>query len=119
MKAHHLKLLRDPKDLSVLRLTATRVEDGEILEGLLQSDNATYPITNGIPRFVESEGYSENFGWQWKKWSKVQYESENEGLPMDGWTENMFFTATQFQPGDILRKTVLGVGCGAEDLLTG
>lgn len=94
MKAWHLGLLRESKTRSELTLEIVSADGDEILEGFLRSDNSEYRVTNGIPRFVENEGCSANFGWQWKKWVKVQYESENVGWPMEGWTDNMFFKAT-------------------------
>lgn len=112
MKKWHLELLRDPRDLSPFRLSVSKADGNEILEGTLHSETTTYPITNGIPRFVESEGYSDNFGWQWKKWAKIQFEEENVGRPMEGWTEKMFLTATTFGPKEMSGKTFLDVGCG-------
>jgi len=34
-----------------------------------------YPIVNNIPRFVTKEGYTENFGFQWNRFSKTQLDS--------------------------------------------
>lgn len=98
--------------MSELRLEVVSAEGDEILEGFLRSDTAEYRITNGIPRFVENEAYSTNFGWQWKKWAKVQYEQENVGRPMEGWTENMFFQATQFDKQLLRGRLILDMGCG-------
>ena len=91
MKAWHLDLLRDPVTKGELKLEVTLADGDEILEGVLRSEASAYRVSGGIPRFVENEGYSANFGWQWKKWAKVQYESENVGRPMEGWTETIFF----------------------------
>ncbi len=74
MKEWHVELLRDPFDGSELSLKSTKVIGDEVLEGTLQSQHRTFQISNGIPRFVSSQGYSSNFGWQWSKWAKVQYE---------------------------------------------
>ena len=112
LKAWHLELLRDPKTKSELTLEIVSADGDEILEGFLRSETSQYRITNGIPRFVENEGYSANFGWQWKKWAKVQYESENVGRPMEGWTDNMFFKATQFGRASLEGKLILDIGCG-------
>ena len=42
-------------------------DDGEILEGELASGGGghTYPITNGIPRFVERSSYNESWDYKW------------------------------------------------------
>src|SRR5579872_4938442 len=35
-----------------------------------------FPVTNGVLRFVESQGYAENFGFEWGKYSRTQLDSE-------------------------------------------
>lgn len=34
-----------------------------------------FKVINKIPRFVQSDLYSERFGFQWKKWTRVHYDS--------------------------------------------
>jgi len=44
--------------------------------GLLVSDaGKRYPIINNIPRFVEMQNYSDDFGSQWNKFPKTQLDS--------------------------------------------
>lgn len=112
MKTWHLDLIRDPIDHSSFELEAFEMDGNEVLEGVLRSNNSAYPVTRGIPRFVANEGYSANFGWQWQKWAKVQYEEENLGGAMEGWTTKMFQEATQLSDFAIHEKLVLEVGCG-------
>lgn len=54
-------------------------ENGERLfsgVGSLKSESRRcYPIIRGIPRFVEAENYSEDFGTQWNMFSKTQLDS--------------------------------------------
>src|SRR5689334_17757297 len=95
MHPSFLPLLCDPVTREDLRLEATKLEGDEVIEGSLVSSHATYPILRGIPRFVTTEGYSENFGYQWNKWSRVQFESDNVGLPMEGHTRRMFDRITE------------------------
>lgn len=64
-----LGLLRCPASgatLNIARVDAT-ADDGEILEGELASGGGghTYPITNGIPRFVERSSYNESWDYKW------------------------------------------------------
>ena len=49
----------------------------EIESGVLRSPDNSYVIRQGIPRFVNDEGYSDNFGYQWNRWSRIQFEDEN------------------------------------------
>lgn len=53
--------------------------DGQTLrrgtDGLQGRDGARFPVVGGIPRFVETQGYSEAFGYQWKAFSKLQLDS--------------------------------------------
>jgi SAM-dependent methyltransferase len=54
-----------------------RIEDGgEIIEGSLACAGAhTFPIVNGVPRFVGSDQYADSFGFQWNKFAHVQLDS--------------------------------------------
>lgn len=113
MKKSFLNLLRCPNTREILKLTIYQQEKDEIIEGFLSSSNFKYMITNGIPRFINNDGYSKNFGWQWKKWSRTQFENENIGLPMEKYTINMFKKITEFNTEKISGKLVLDIGCGS------
>jgi SAM-dependent methyltransferase len=86
--------------------------------GHLVSGANRYPIVGGIPRFVPFEGqnYSGSFGYQWNraKWSRVQFESENVGKPMEGWTRRMWEAITGFTDHglDLNGKLIVDLGCG-------
>lgn len=71
--------------------------NGFIKNGLLENSNGSfsYPIINGIPRFVDKEFYASSFGYEWKKWARIQYEVENIGRPMEGHTTKMFAKITE------------------------
>ncbi|HXE95464.1 MAG TPA: class I SAM-dependent methyltransferase [Dongiaceae bacterium] len=73
---------------------------------------AHYPIINGIPRFVSKEFYSSSFGFEWRKWPRVQFESENVGRPMEGHTTRMFKAITRLAEGDVRGRTIVEFGCG-------
>lgn len=64
-----LELLCCPKtheNLVIHNITRTD-DDGEILEAELRSSSHTYPITNGIPRFVESVSDNKSWNYKWKQ----------------------------------------------------
>jgi SAM-dependent methyltransferase len=110
-----LRLLRCPQckaDLS--KLEPSRVSaDGEVEEGrILCRCGAAYAIRDGIPHFVDDQAYTGSFGWQWKRWPRVQFDSENVGTPMEGFTSRRFFHVTEVEPAWIHGKCILEVGCG-------
>lgn len=111
MQINHLQLLCDPLTREPLSLIDEVIVDGEIISGTLVGSKR-YPITNGIPRFVSDEGYSRNFGYQWNKWARVQFEDQNIGRPMEGYTKNMFDEITDGEFQDLSSKLVLDMGCG-------
>ena len=112
MKYKHLHLLCDPLTGEDLILLNSVVEGDEIISGTLQSLTHQYPIRDGIPRFVSDQGYSENFGYQWNRWARVQFEDQNMGGPMQNHTTNMFVSITGFTEQELRGKTVLDIGCG-------
>ena len=71
-----------------------------------------YPIINGIPRFVDQEHYAGSFGYEWQKWSRVQFEQANVGRPMAGHTQRMFAAISGLAPADLAGKLVIEFGCG-------
>src|SRR2546422_4043411 len=116
MHLSFLKHLVDPRTKEPLELQA-RVRDGEfILEGNLVCRERSYPIVRGVPRFAGYEGgsgYTKSFAFQWNRWSRVQFESENVGRPMEGHTFRMWERITAVGPSD-LRGAVIGdFGCGS------
>lgn len=113
MKKNHVDYLCDPQTGEDLNLVIEELVGSSIKSGSLISKSNTYPIIDGVPRFVNFDGYSKNFGWQWKKWSKVQFESENKDSPMEGYTEDMFLKITNFGKETIKNKLVLDLGCGS------
>tara|TARA_Y100000389_G_scaffold201337_1_gene243818 strand:- start:6560 stop:7516 length:957 start_codon:yes stop_codon:yes gene_type:complete len=113
MQKKLLNFLVDPISGENLELVPTLVENDEIVTGLLKSSTNTFRISNGIPRFVPDESYSTNFGWQWNKWSKVQFEDENLDKPMMNHTSNMFKSITLLENNSLEGLTVLDMGCGS------
>jgi ubiquinone/menaquinone biosynthesis C-methylase UbiE/uncharacterized protein YbaR (Trm112 family) len=113
LKSSHLPFLCDPYTKEPLELEIYSSEGDEILTGKLRSKTNAFDIRNGIPRFVESEFYSDSFGFQWNRWATVQFESENKGTSMEGVTLAKFLKFSKFKKDKIKDKLVLDVGCGS------
>jgi SAM-dependent methyltransferase len=114
MHEKHLHLLRCPNTGQSLRLIAEQtLPNGMIITGKLVSPSGeVYPIVRGIPRFVDSEHYAASFGYEWSRWPRVQFESENEGRPMQGHTTRMWEIITGSEERDIVGKKIVEFGCG-------
>lgn len=115
MHIKFLEYLICPVAAHSLRLGSVEERVGDrIIKGTLVCECAEYPIINGVPRFVNQTNYADSFGFQWRKWPKIQFESENMGKPMSGHTLNMFNKIIgPASDIDWLGKTVLDVGCGS------
>ena len=94
MNLYWLKSLRCPNTGSSLKLKQIDLEQNEeIIEGVLstEDENIEYLIKEGIVLFSEQNtNYTESFGFQWEKFGKVQFEDQNVGKAMEGYTSNMF-----------------------------
>lgn len=114
MRAHFLKYLMDPTTGEGLTLEVTAEKDGRIIEGYLVSRSNRYPIVRGVPRFAgydDNANYTKSFGYQWNKWSLIQFERDNVGRPMEGHTRRMWeriVGRTDITPGSV----VADYGCG-------
>jgi len=92
------------------------ISKGDFIEsGVLKSSQNQYPIIRGVPRFInEKDNYSKSFGYQWDRWGKVQFESENIDKPMQGHSSRMFNIIT----GNIMidmneDDLIIDIGCGS------
>ena len=109
----------DPVTKEPLELEPTESRGEFIESGFLKSNigKNKYPIVRGIPRFVEydSENYSNNFGYQWHKWPRLQFESDNIGKPMEGHTKRMWERITGIHNNDIclFNQIIVDIGCGS------
>jgi len=112
MKYCHLDILRCPLTREELKLDVYEEHEDEIISGRLFSSKTEYPINNGIPRFIINDSYSKNFAFQWNRWAKVQFESENIGRPMAGETTRMFKAITELNDEILKDKTIIDIGCG-------
>ncbi|MFA6922777.1 MAG: methyltransferase domain-containing protein [Bacteroidales bacterium] len=115
MEQKFLDILCCPITKQSLYLETTKLFDnGTVEEGFLTTKNKEYkyPILKGIPRFVSKENYAKSFGFEWKKWALVQYESENIGKPMENWTTKMFEKITSLPDEYFKNKLIIDFGCG-------
>ncbi len=94
-----------------LTLSEAEEANGEVESGQLVciACNRHYPIVNGVPRFVPSENYAHNFGFQWNHFRRTQLDSYS-GLQI---SRERFFRETGWNADDLAGKTVLDIGCGA------
>ncbi len=81
-------------------------QDGQLVDAVGNS----FPIINGIPRFVELDNYSETFGFQWNRFVGTQLDSDGE---ISRANANRFFAETHWNLEDLTGQTVLEVGSGA------
>ena len=114
MHSKFLKYLRCPKTRKKLKLDTTEVrKSGYVVSGSLSTSSTTYPIINGIPRFVDAEKYADSFGFEWTRFPDLQFDRNNLSTEFEGYTEEMFFKATGFSKDEIKGKTIVEFGCGA------
>lgn len=116
MHLSFLPYLVDPETLEPLELKVKRREGDVVLEGTLSSTARSYPIVRGIPRFAgygTGGDYSRSFGYQWNRWRRVQFESENVGKPMQGHTLRMWQRITAVGSDDLEGQIIGDFGCGS------
>lgn len=81
----------------------------EAQDALVDDDNNRFMFRDGAWRFVETEGYSSNFGFQWNKFQQLQIDKYN-GTTL---SRDRLFTVTGWDKLDIKGENVLEIGCGA------
>jgi SAM-dependent methyltransferase len=69
---------------------------------------ATFPVVNGVPRFVGCDHYADSFGMQWNIHRQAQLDSHT-GLPL---TRCRYELATRW-PDNLVGETILEAGSGA------
>jgi SAM-dependent methyltransferase len=108
-----LPYLRCPVTGESLQLDATTEAGGRIVEGrLVTASGRAYPITGGIPRFAQAIPAVASFGFEWGRWPRVQFEDENVGRRMAGFTTAMWERITG-QGTDFAGQVIAEFGCGA------
>ncbi len=71
--------------------------------------NKVYPISNGIPRFVDRDNYASSFGLQWNHFRSQQIDSVNG----TGISAKRLYSETEWTSNWLCGKWILDVGCGA------
>lgn len=109
MQIKHFDLLICPNCGSRFSpLVNSQLEDSS--SRLICVDNRhSFPLKNGIPRFVDSGNYAESFGFQWKKFSRVQLDSYNG----TNFSEERFQSITDWTRDELTGRLMLDAGCGA------
>ena len=78
-------------------------------DGLMDEGAIVFPAENGAYRIVKDDNYSENFGFQWNKFSDTQVDKASK-LDI---SKTRFFAETNWDKEDLSGKNVLEVGSGA------
>lgn len=65
-------------------------------------------VINSIPRFVEEDAYCNRFGFQWKKWGRIHYDSYTK-IPL---SRNELTMTLKKNVSKLKNKYVLEAGCG-------
>jgi SAM-dependent methyltransferase len=114
MHPKFLNLLCCPQTGEPLSLIAEQTRAGGMVwcGALATASGRIYPIVRGVPRFVSREMYASSFGFEWTRWPRVQFESENAGRPMDGHTTRMWEGCVGADPASVRGKTIIDFGCG-------
>jgi len=111
MRTAHLSLLACPRCNAELTTDRVGHPDRENLETatlVCVFCAQRYPIVRGVPRFVSSDNYAQNFGLQWAAHPQLQYDSAT-GIDQSG---ARFFGQTGW-PQRMEGETVLEIGSGA------
>ena len=78
-------------------------------ECLVNSDGESFPVVNGIPRFVPQENYASAFGLQWQTYAKTQLDSFSK----TSITQDRLERCLGMPISGLKDKSVLEVGAGA------
>lgn len=106
-----VSILRCPRCSDALSLDVTDENDIEVITGGLSCAACAqrFAISNGIPRFVDTKSYADNFGVQWHRFRQTQLDSYS-GVPI---SKDRFLSFTKFTRDDLDGEIVLDCGCGA------
>jgi SAM-dependent methyltransferase len=108
VKPSFVEILTCPRCGSSLRLSGGEPSTKEVESGgLICQQGHQFPIVGGIPRFVDSELYVQNFGFEWNLHARTQLDTSSSDE-----SERTFRAKTGFTPEQLQGKSVLDVGCG-------
>jgi uncharacterized protein YbaR (Trm112 family)/ubiquinone/menaquinone biosynthesis C-methylase UbiE len=111
MKPRLLDLLACPACRGTLALRDEVRAEGEIREGTLACAGcgAAYPVRDFIPRFVESDRFTDSFSFEWRVFREVQIDILNKTTV----SEETFAAKTGYTPADAAGRLFLDAGVGA------
>ena len=102
----YTKYLAHRYDLKIKTQLQDEVIFGELID---KNTGKIYKIQDSIPRIIEGENYTENFGFQWNKFRESQLDSfSGRNLSF-----NRVWNHTKWKPKDMVGKKVLEIGSGA------
>jgi SAM-dependent methyltransferase/uncharacterized protein YbaR (Trm112 family) len=106
-----LDVLREPQTEARLELDGAETDGERILRGRLVSRTTgrSYPIVDGVPRFVPSEGYTSSFGMQWNIFSGTQLDSATR----TDYSRRRFDAEVGWPAAELADGWTLEGGCGA------
>lgn len=94
-----------------LELEIKKREGKEITEGILSTpDGRQYPIREGIPWFVPHEEYSETFGFQWNRHSRIYFDNKDRQRNISIYRQ--LERKLGLVPENVRGRMVLDIGCG-------
>lgn len=110
MKLSALDLLRCPACRSVLTPEIDVQNGAEVKHGQLScaACRASFSIVDSIPRFVETDSYTQAFSFEWNVHRTTQLDSVNGRTD----SEDRFARTLGFPLSQLEGKVVLDVGCG-------
>ena len=110
MKLSVLNLLQCPACGSALTAKADEKKEAEIVSGSLTCAGCAkvFPIVQSVPRFVESDAYTEAFSFEWNVHRTTQVDSVTGKKD----SEDRFAMSLPFPLEQLKDKVVLDVGCG-------
>lgn len=76
---------------------------------LMEKDKVVFPFKNGAYRISGDSNYTENFGFQWNKFTETQIDKASN-LDI---SKKRFFAETSWDKEDLTGKNILEVGSGA------
>lgn len=110
MKRWALDILACSETGDPLELRSSETGGSEFVSGdLVTPGGTTYPIIDGIPRFVPEANYCASFGLQWNRYSRLRSDRYNGTHLLRDTIERRF----GWHAGYLAGKTVLECGCGS------
>jgi SAM-dependent methyltransferase len=109
VRPEFVEMLRCPDCGAGLALSEARPDAGAVVESgtLTCATGHAFAVVGGIPRFVTTERYAGNFGFEWSVHDRTQLDG-----PVSDESERTFRRKTGFAPDDLAGRLVLDVGCG-------